>query len=144
MLSVLIICILDSNTIILKWELRWAEHHTLTIVHRTDNIPWEKNKLEMIGVWKWHHPQLCKNSICVSSQTDVSPGTMSDPDRTVSMGVLSGGGVSVQVVDIVLQFLFYYAYYLSYILLHPPIRLDTHSFLFYLIPSDSTCLSPTY
>ena len=68
MLSILTIHILNGNEIILKWELEWAEHHTLTIDHRTDNMPQQKNKLEVVCVWKWHCPQLHKKiNLCGSS-----------------------------------------------------------------------------
>ena len=41
-----------------------------------------------------------RKSLCVGSQTEFSPATMSNPDGTVSMRVSSGGGVAVQAVDV--------------------------------------------
>ena len=100
MLGILTIRILDGNVIICEWELRGAEHHTLTIDHRTNYMTWKENKLEMMHVWKQHHPWLCKKINCVGSQMEASPGTMSNPDGTMSMGGSSGRGVAMWTVDV--------------------------------------------
>ena len=56
--------------------------------------------------WKWvvcesniAHSSTRK-SICMGTRTDVSPTTMSNPDETISMGVLSGRGVDAQAGDV--------------------------------------------
>ena len=56
--------------------------------------------------WKWFVCESdiahgsARKSIFVGFRTEVSPGTTSNPDGTVAMGVLSGKGVTMRAVDV--------------------------------------------